>query len=277
MATKKTTEVATVTPGAVALPFDYGDDAGQGMEITMDDLKIPFIALVQNDSKVLDADEPNYVPGGSAGMLFNGATRQFSDDLILVPALRQTTYVEWLPDRGGFADEHAATSPIVAEAKRNAAKKYELRTEGGNDLEETRSIYAIVLDSELNPVGYCVVPFTGSKMGPWRDFWTKIDTARVSKDAPLFSLMIRISSFDDKNKAGKKYKNYLVNPARDAEGNMTSDPLAAAVAGSMLAPTSPQYLAAKQLREAIQSGSATADRETADAGSGSGKTEDTVF
>ena len=232
---------------------------------------------MQNDSKVLDADEPNYVPGGSAGMLFNGATRQFSDDLILVPALRQTTYVEWLPDRGGFADEHAATSPIVAEAKRNAAKKYELRTEGGNDLEETRSIYAIVLDSELNPVGYCVVPFTGSKMGPWRDFWTKIDTARVSKDAPLFSLMIRISSFDDKNKAGKKYKNYLVNPARDAEGNMTSDPLAAAVAGSMLAPTSPQYLAAKQLREAIQSGSATADRETADAGSGSGKTEDTVF
>ena len=281
MATAKkpaATKAVAVKPNTPTdlVPFDYGDDAGAGMDITMDDLKIPFIALAQSDSKILDEEEATYAPGGAAGMLFNGATLEYADELILALAVRRTTYVEWLPDRGGFVDEHAALSPIVAEAKRNAAKKYDLRTEAGNDLVETRAIYAIVCDSELNPVGYCIVPFTSSKMAPWRDYWTAIDTARVSKNAPLFAHTVRLSSKNDRNKKGDKFKNLVMAPARDAEGNMTQVTLEADVRGSMLAPDHVAYQAARALRDAVDSGRAVADKSTAAEGQ-TGEAADEVF
>ena len=257
-----TKALATQVGGGELVPFDYGDDAGVGMDITMDDLKVPFIALAQTDSKILDEDEEVYAPGGASGMLFNGATREYSDGLTLCLAVRRTRFVEWLPDRGGFVDEHLVSSPIVAEARANAVKKYELRTEKGNELVETRSIYAIILDGKLNPVGYCIVPFSGSKMGPWRDYWTAIDTARVSKKAPLFAHLVSITSKKDKNKAGDKFMNFVMRPARDVEGVVTADPLKASVSGSMIAPDHPAYMAAKALRDAVESGRATADQAT---------------
>tara|TARA_R110000764_G_scaffold36736_2_gene81984 strand:+ start:18668 stop:19516 length:849 start_codon:yes stop_codon:yes gene_type:complete len=282
MATAKkpaATQAVAVKPNTPTdlVPFDYGDDAGAGMDITMDDLKIPFIALAQSDSKILDDEEATFAPGGAAGMLFNGATLEYADELILALAVRRTTYVEWLPDRGGFVGEHQALSPIVAEAKRNAAKKYDLRTQDGNDLVETRSIYAIILDADLNPVGYCIVPFTGSKMSPWRDYWTAIDTARVSKNAPLFAHTVRLSSKNDRNKKGDKFKNLVMAPARNAAGELTQVTLEADVRGSMLQPDSEAYQAARALRDAVDSGRATADSSTArDGQTGSGE-GDEVF
>jgi hypothetical protein len=262
---KKTAAVAARPMGGEALvPFDYGDDVGVGMDITMDDLKIPFIALAQSDSKILDEDEEVYAPGGEAGMLFNGATREYYNDLILVLAVRRTTYVEWAPDRGGFVDEHDSKSPVVADAKANAVKKHDLRTEAGNELQETRSIFGIICDKDMNPMGYCVVPFASSKMAPWRDYWTVIDTARVSKRAPLYAHTVRLSSRKDKNKAGDKFHNLVLLPARDANGNLTTERDAASVLGSMLPPDHPAFLAAKALHEAVESGTATADRETAE-------------
>jgi len=260
--TDETKALTTPMAGGELVPFDYGDDAGVGMDITMDDLKIPFISLAQSDSKILDEDEEVYAPGGSPGMLFNGATREYTDELLLQLAVRRTTFIEWLPDRGGFVAEHQPLDPIVTEARANAVSKYELRTEKGNELVETRSIFAIILNSDLAPIGYCIVGFTSSKMGPWRDYWTAIDTARVSKKAPLFAHTVRLTSKNDKNKKGDKFKNYVMHPARDVEGNLTSDPLLASVSGSMVAPTDAAYLAARELRDAVESGRAQADQTT---------------
>ena len=165
---------------------------------------------------------------------------------------------------------------IVAEAKRNAAKRFDLRTENGNELVETRSIYAIILSEEMEPLGYCVIPFTSSKMAPWRDFWTRVDTAKISKGAPVFSLLVRLGVVGTKNKKGDKYKNFSMYPACDAKGKLTRDILESVIGPSMLAPDSDAYLAAKTLREAVTSGRATADHETAGAeGAGGGKTGST--
>jgi len=273
--TAKKNEVTTTKKNEVALPFDYGTDAGSGMDLTLDDLKIPFIVLAQGDSKILDEDEENYAPGGAAGMLFNAATKEYSDKLLLVPAVRRTTYVEWLPDRGGFAGEHLANDPIVRNAKANAVKRNELRTEAGNELQETKSLFCIIVGEDMEPVGYCVVPFTSSKMGPWREYFTAVDTAKVTKGAPLFAHTVSLSSVNAVGK-GKKYKNFLLIPAKDAKGNFTDDKNAANVVASMIAPDSAAYLAAVQLRDAVESGRAEVEREGVEEGS-TGKTADTHF
>lgn len=268
MASKKTNEIATVNKNEVALPFDYGVDAGVGLDLTLDDLKIPFITLAQGDSKILDEDEENYVPGGAPGMLFNAATKQYSDRLLLVPAVKRVTYVEWLPDRGGFAGEHLPSDPVVRQAKANAVSRNELRNpENGNQLQETRSIFCIVIDEANEPVGFCVVPFASSKIGPWREYFTALDTAKVTRNAPLFAHTIALSSVNAVGK-GKKYKNYQMIPARDADGNIATDPLKANVISSMIPPDSAAYQAAVQLRDAITEGRAEADRDTAEDATG---------
>jgi len=260
----KKNEVAKTKKGEVALNYDYGDHAGVGLDLTMDDLKIPFIYLMQKDSKVLDTDEDNYVEGGAEGMLFNAATKTFHDELILVPAVKRTTYVEWLPDRGGFAGEHMSTDDVVRAAKANAAKRNELRhPDNSNELQETRSLFCIVLDPKdmETPIGFCVVPFTSSKLTPWRDYFTSIDTAKVTKGAPLYAHSFRLSSVPAVGK-GKKFKNYRLTPLRDKDGKVTDDPSKANIIGSLLNPASDAFLRAVDLRDAIESGRAEADRDT---------------
>lgn len=258
----KKNEVAKAKKNEMATPYDYGQDAGQGMDLTLDDLKVPFIMLTQNESKALDPDEENYIPGGKPGQLLNTKTKEYLDELILVPASRKTSYVEWLPDRQGFAGEHEPTSQIVREAKANAAKRNELFTRAGNQLEETKSLYCIVLDEDgETPIDFCVVSFTSSKMVAWRDYFTALDSAKITKGAPLFANSFRLTAVKSERRS-KKFFNYRLVPLRDADRNITDDPAQANVIGSLLAPDSPAYTAAKEMRDAIESGRATADRET---------------
>lgn len=264
MAQKKPAEVAKIPEQetAVALPFDYGEHAGVGLDLSIDDLKIPFIVLAQKDSKILDPEEESYVPGGEIGQLLNAATKEYTDELLLVPAVKRVTYVEWLPDRGGFVAEHLPTDPVVREARQNAVKRNEMRhPQTGNELQETRSLFCIIADQDLNPVGYCVVAFASSKIGSWREYFTLIDTAKATKSSPLYAHLIRLSSVDQKRK-GKKFKNLSLLPARDEAGEFTTDKMKASVIGSMIAPDSALFQAAIQLRDAIDSGRAEADRDT---------------
>ena len=262
MATKKN-EVAKAQTTAVALPHDYSAYEDDAIQLGMDDLSIPFVSLVQTDSKVLDPEEDNYVPGGEAGQLLDSSRRQYHNELLLVPALKDHKFVEWLPDRGGYAGEHDPKSPVVRQAIKGEDGTLR-RADGPNELAETKSLWCIICEGDdLNPVGFCVVPFTGSKFRPWRQYWDRVNTMKGSHRIPPMALTIRLTSKDEKNQKGKKYKNYVMHPARDESGALTTDPNASDVATSLLSPEHPAFQAAAQLREAIQSGRATVDRETA--------------
>lgn len=276
----KKNAVATTSPDTdVALPFDYGDHAGVGMDLSMDDFRIPFIGLVQKDSKCLDKDEENYVPGGDAGMLLNSATKEYIpariDDgntgpgLLLVPAMIATTYVEYLPDRGGFVAEHQLGSDVIA-------KSVDGKTEAGNDLVKTKSIFGIVVDEKLAPVGWIRVPFTASKLGPWSDYFTQIQTAKAVKSAPVYAHLIRLGTKFSKNAKGKFF-NYSMFPARDTDGNLTLDPLKGAVIPSMLNPSSDAFKTAVQLRDAIDQGRAKTDMDEDATGGGRDNDSDEHF
>jgi len=262
MATRKKTSNSTAVAkrdanaGAVAMPHDYGDDAGEGLDLTLDDLLIPFMKLLQNDSKQCCKGTDDYIDGAEAGMIANTATMELYDPeegVLIVPAARRRSFVEWQPNQGGFVGEHDPRSPIVMKALSSGAKKSELKTESGNDLQETFSVWGIIVNADLTPVGYCVIPFTSSKIKPYRSYWTQIDAAKVTKGAPIFANLMRVSSrFVPDHPSGKKFHNYVVKPAGDS------------VIESLIAPDSDAYAAAKSLREAIQQGRAKADVKTAE-------------
>lgn len=261
--TKKNLPAKAVTT-AVALPFDYGTDAGRGLDLTLDDLLIPFIKLLQDDSKELDSDEDRYIEGVSKGQILNMATKQAVDGdvgMVLVPAVKRRTFVEFLPDRAGFVAEHEPNSQVVLKAQAEATSRNDLKTKSGNPLVETKSIFAIVLENDV-PVGYVVVPFTSSKLSAWNEYWTAVDSMRVKTPngdrkltdvAAIWGLRVHLRSKFTKNAKGKFY-NYVMSP------------FGGGVADSLIAPSHLGYQAAKSLAEAVEAGRARADTSTMDEG-----------
>jgi hypothetical protein len=256
---KKSTAVSKQAAGEL-VTYDYGDHAGVGMNLDMDDLKVPFVQLVQNDSRVLDSDESKYVAGGKPGQILNTASQVYTDNLLIVPAMRKTSYVEWLPGRAGFVAEHEDGSAIVREAKANAANPRELRTPAGNELQFTKSIYAIVLNEEtLEPEGFAVIPFAASKLASWRTYWTKIDTTKATKGVPIYGHMARLAVKPDKSKEGKKFFNFDLYPAMDDDGILATSIGDSNAATSRIAPDSTAFEAGAKLFDMVGSGAATAD------------------
>jgi len=244
----------------VALPYDYSEFKGQGPNITMDDLKVPFISLIQEDSKVRFEDEEKYVPGSEAGDMLNSATKELikqGETLLLVPAVLRTTMIEYLPDRGGYVGEHEMNSQVAIRGIANG----NTNPENGNDLVKTKTLFAIRVDADLNPIGFVVVGFSASKLGPWSDYWTKIDTCKATKDLPEFLHLVSLSTKDVKNTKGQRYKNYQMIPARNEAGELTLDPREASILHSMIDPNGAACVAAQEFRKQVLAGKRVADRE----------------
>jgi len=250
---------------------DFGTDAGVGNDITMDDLKIPFLTLLQALSPAVQKGGEGYVKGAEPGMILNKATEElFSAEkgIKLVLATRNRSFVEWRPDRGGFAGEHAPLSKIVKDAQANAVERNQLFTDDGNTLEETFSLYAIHVSEDNTPLGYVVIPFTSTKIKAWRNYFTKLDTARVGDRkltdvAPLFAMSVRLTSKNEVNKKGQPYSNYVLQPAVNGS-----------VIESVISPDSPAYESAKALREAIEQGRAKADYDSHDKATGADEVDE---
>lgn len=252
---------------------DFGADAGVGNDITMEDLKIPFLNLLQALSPAVQKGTDNYIEGAEPGMILNKATEQLfsaTEGISLVLASRKRSYTEWKPDRGGFAGEHEPTSRIVKNAMANAVKRNELFTEDGNSLEETFSLYAIQINDKGEPQGFVVIPFTSTKIKAWRSYFTKLDTARagdrkLTDVAPLFAMAVKLTAKGEVNKKNQPYFNYDLQPL--GEGMLES----------VLSPDSDGFKAAKALREAIEAGRAQADYDSHENASQGASEEEIAF
>jgi len=275
MTKNKKTEIAEAPNNALATPIDFGADAKAGADFGMDEILIPFIGLLQKDSKECIEGEEKYIAGAEAGMFVNKSTQDLIDGkegLRLGVAMRQTTYVEWTDGGGGsgeFVDVHPIGSPIVAEARaRNGGKERGMTTEAGNLLQLTYSLFCVVLSDDDTPTPqWVVVSFDRSKIKRYKTFVTKIKGAVALKNAPIFAHRVRLTSVDDKNKAGNRYKNFLLEPlvaGEDGKPNPVS---------SHVSSGHPVYEAAKALHNALDTGAAKADYSTVDAGPDGGETD----
>ena len=236
--------------------FDYGEDAGLGMEnMTGDDIALPFLNVVQDNSPEKKSNNAKFIDGIKEGDLFNTVTREvYPSPLAIVPVMTEHVYVEWVPrdQGGGFVAVHAPTSDVVMEAKKNSngpkLKK------GENDLVETFYLYAMVL-ADVNAeeiVTPIVIPFTSTKIKRYKQIMTRVRTFK--KPVPLFAHRLVIKSVDDTNKKGD-FKNFDLAPALGT------------IMDSLIPPKDanglphPLMIEAKAMLESIQSGTAKVNHE----------------
>jgi len=275
----KTETAVAVKPPAGALVPSYGEQfEGAGWENTdKGDFQIPFLNQLQALSPQCEDGGERQVEGAKPGMFFNSVTLDLYDGPVhLLIALTKHSFVEWRPQDsgGGFVAEHDVLSDVVAKAKEVAGSTEnprDLKTPAGNELVETYQVFALLLDSPdaTEFKDQVVISFSKTKIKRYKQIMTRLRTFKGSNRIPLFAHRLTMTSTNEKNAAGKPFKNVQLTPAVGGD-----------VGQSLLAADSPLLELANGLREAIVGGVAKANFDSAAAPtSGGGKDEeaDEVF
>jgi len=237
---------------------DFGEFAGVGMEnVTSADTMIPFLGICQKDSKQLDKDEANYIEGAVEGDLFNTVTNELFGDgkqVYFVPCCKTRMYIEWVPfnDGGGFCGSHEPNSDLVRTRIAAAKDKFKPTTEDGHELAETFSVFGLLIDgAEATTLEMpLVIAFSSSKIKVYKkQLMTRIRTVK-GNNIPMSAFRFKITTVDDRNKAGKKYKNFQIEPACGDMASSTNLP------GT---PFQNLLVEGKALVEAVHGGIAKAD------------------
>lgn len=280
MSTKKSNEETAVAKAQrydLGPAFDYGQDAGIGTEISNEERMIPFLKLLQNDSKQCSQKDDKFIEGAKPGMVVNTATGElFPDGLTVVPFHKVLHYLEWQAGTMGNPPvaEHAPHSEIVRDAIANAANKKvgPFFAANKNELRPTVSLYVMILDNatDQNVIGQAIIDLSKSKMGAWSAYATRIDgfTMMMKGKPPLFSQIIDVSVVEATNKKiGKSYLNFKFEPA-----------IGGSVKDSFLPPVSPIYAMARDLNDMARTGKIKADeREGDDFGAATNEDADGEF
>lgn len=220
MATKKQNEVAVKQAGdiapfaAEALPDYLKNGAGRGNEeVKMSDMVLPRLELVQAQSPIKEVEGNEDV---REGQLFNSVTQEVYGDLVyFVPVYYRTEHLIWKHQDagGGFfgsfptADEARAKFKELIEEDPSLAGK----TKEGKDVLEvvdTPVHYGLRITPE-GVIEQIVISMSKSKAKVSRKWNAMVQITGGDR----FGRVYKISSFTDENKQGKKFKNYVVQPA----------------------------------------------------------------
>lgn len=263
--TLEKSSVATIDRGgALANTGGYdADDLGKGFEdITIDDLTIPFLAILQTGSPQTKKDKGLYIPGAEAGMLFNTVTQEVFDGkvgVLFIPVHRIHKFIEWVPrdQGGGLVGVTEPNDPkVVALRKENKFGK--ISNAEGNDVVETFTIYGLAF-REDGTYMRAALSFSSSNIKHYKRWMTTAMNVQIPVEGrapitpPLFAHAYRVrTQFVEKN--GNDWYQFQVGFE-----NGTAE-------ASRLAPTDERFIVAKQFRGEAATGSVQLDYEKADRG-----------
>jgi len=241
----------------ISTHVDYSGYENAGYENqSASDYTIPYIGVLQALSPQLET-----LPNAKAGMLVNSVTNELYDGksgFLFVPAITKHLYVEWVPKEagGGLVGVHDASSDLVITAQQNSAVWNELKTPKGNDLVETFYMYGVILGEDEQPLGFCMIPFSSTKIKVYKKINTKLRTFTLSLAdgrkirPPLFAHKLRIASIKEKSTKGDYY-NFLIEPAVHGD-----------VKDSLIPVDHPAFLEAKKCSEMVNKGTIKIDDTT---------------
>lgn len=155
MVAKKKNEVAKQDENLPAY-MNQGEARGQE-NVTVDDLSIPRLDVIQALSPQRKKKDPEYIDGAEEGMLFNSVSKKlYGEKVTFVPCFFRKEWLVWR-DRdsgGGFGGAYPTQRVAAAEARE--------RGEGWEE-QETAQHFGILIDSDGN-AEEVVISMSRSKM-----------------------------------------------------------------------------------------------------------------
>jgi hypothetical protein len=166
-------------------------DSGSGLSKKLEDNVLPLVKYLQTGSPECAKRTPTYIEGAEAGdFLFkNAETPVVSGEtgFLFQPLAYQRAWVEWKPNRGGYAGQHADLPDDAKEmVEVNPEDGKERRVMGlpnGNYLEETAYYYGLTEDHSL-----WVMPFRSSGLSVARNWMTALNNTKLQVNDPAKGL-----------------------------------------------------------------------------------------
>lgn len=205
-AKKKAENEVAAKEEQLPIPFeDFESAGGDGFEDTdKDAFGIPFIRILQSNSPQVNEDEDAYVEGAKAGMFFNTVSgRLYGKEIQVIPCKYSRSFIEWLPDRGGFVQDHGADPSILARTKRENGKDTLLN---GNVVNDTRNIFSLVICEDGN-LDAGIISFTSTNIKHSKKWMSKMKALLLptKKPAPMFAGIWKVGTVLNKNDQGTWY------------------------------------------------------------------------
>lgn len=221
----KETAVAVVTQGALAMPsFMSAEDMDSGFEgADKDSYAIPFLQILQKMSPMVDPDDPAYVEGARAGMLYNTVTQTLYDGkegVLLVPCSYKRTFIQWggREGDGGFKGEFTPEQIVEMQAKGEIVavegKLFKPNPDGSpinekkNDyFADTRSHFVLIIEKD-GSVGQAILSLASTQIKASRMLMTamqqkKVDVGNgVKRTPPMFANVARLTTVGKSNDSG---------------------------------------------------------------------------
>jgi hypothetical protein len=225
---EKKNALATMNAGAgAALPAFMADkaakDAGKGTSQDAADNLVPMVYLLQSGSPQAKKRDPAYIEGAEEGDIWlkNSGLQpteivKGDDGLLVQPCFFFKEWVEWKPNRGGYAGRHEER-PADAEQKEIEVEG-KLRTvwmrPNGNVVVETRQHIVLVhleakdADGKLAKTGSKLayaIPMAGSQHTPSRAWMARMNAKSipgVDGPAPSWACLYRLKPKGKQNEDG---------------------------------------------------------------------------
>ena len=156
------------TQNQIAVFEEYEQITSTGFEeVTAEDLAVPYLKILQVGSPECLPGGPKYNKAASAGMIANSVADEYYDGLeegmLVVPCYYNRRFVEWMPERGGWAGSHEPTDPITKTTTKN--EKNEDILPNGNQLVSTAQFFIfLVKENALDAPERAMLPMASTQL-----------------------------------------------------------------------------------------------------------------
>lgn len=178
------TEAAKV-PSNVDVSALMEQDAGAGVSTDIADNIVPLVYILQSLSPQVLKQKPEYIKDAEAGNIWPRGEKTVWDGeeegVEVVPVFFSKCWIEWRPNREGFAGRHAerpAEAVQTPDPKDPKIMKWVLPN--GNTVQESREHVVLVIGKYDDPVPF-VVPFSGSNHGASRSWMGLMNRKKTPK------------------------------------------------------------------------------------------------
>lgn len=204
------------TEGAIALPEDLGFIADEHDSFTREDLKLPFLRVLQDMSPQVKKRDPGYIEGAEPGMLLNTGTGELFDGdagIVVIPVRYMKSVTEWKPRSagGGFVKDHG---PDTSQLLRLTAVGSDGRklTEDGTEIIDAGLYYVLQLLPD-GTLSRAAISMTGYGKKASRAWNTAMQLLRVIgpggkmiDNPPVFLAAWTLRSVPDSNDKGSFFR-----------------------------------------------------------------------
>ncbi len=186
------TAVAKAGSTALAMPaatmdFLNEQSAKSQPKITLNDVIMPRLSILQALSPAVNRRKPEYIEGAEPGLIVNVATLQLSEAVTVVPAHYIRHHIEWKPNRGGYVADHGEDEAIMNRVHHRDDKNFDI-LDNGNIIMPTPTWYCI----DIQTGAQVVIPMPRTQARTSRSWMSQATSERLHHptngpfQAPLF-------------------------------------------------------------------------------------------